>query len=181
MQKYNSPLDFLHASFSSWTYGSITKPKAGVDAVVFQVMWGKGPRVVWVSWGKRWGGGERGRSALGGVSSRLVFQVCSLKKGKNLVQGLVGMLLFYRSWSRSHFMLREFFLFCTFLAFSRWFFFACPESCGGPCTGWGSSLCCWLGWDTARYGDDCASYCLASAGVVLQLKNVMRVSGNPSS
>lgn len=33
-----------------------------------------------------------------------------------------------------------------------------------PRTGWGSSLCCWLGWDTARYGDDCASYCLASAG-----------------
>lgn len=33
-----------------------------------------------------------------------------------------------------------------------------------PHTSWGSSLCCWLGWDTARYGDDCASYCLASAG-----------------
>lgn len=26
-------------------------------------------------------------------------------------------------------------------------------------------MCCWLGCDTARYGDDCASYCLASAGV----------------
>lgn len=37
-----------------------------------------------------------------------------------------------------------------------------------PRTGWGSSLCCWLGWDTARYGDDCASYCLASAGAALQ-------------
>lgn len=34
-----------------------------------------------------------------------------------------------------------------------------------PSTGWGSSLCCWLGCDSARYGDDCASYCLASAGV----------------
>lgn len=36
-----------------------------------------------------------------------------------------------------------------------------------PCTGWGSSLCCWLGCDIARYGDDCASYSLASAGYTL--------------
>lgn len=32
----------------------------------------------------------------------------------------------------------------------------------GP--GWGSSLCCWSGCDIARCGDNCASYCLASAG-----------------
>lgn len=30
--------------------------------------------------------------------------------------------------------------------------------------GWGSSLCCSSGCDTARCGDNCASYCLASAG-----------------
>lgn len=37
---------------------------------------------------------------------------------------------------------------------------------GAGCTrpGWGSSLCCWSGCDIARCGDNCASYCLASAG-----------------
>lgn len=45
-----------------------------------------------------------------------------------------------------------------------------------PRTGWGSSLCCWLGCDTARYGDDCASYCLASAGAALQPRERRRSS-----
>lgn len=32
-------------------------------------------------------------------------------------------------------------------------------------------MCCWLGCDIARYGDDCASYCLASAGDPLQTED----------
>lgn len=35
---------------------------------------------------------------------------------------------------------------------------------GGPDTGWGSSLCCWLGCHITPCGDDCAIYCLAGAG-----------------
>lgn len=34
----------------------------------------------------------------------------------------------------------------------------------GPGTGWGSSLCCWSGCHITPCGDDCAIYCLASAG-----------------
>lgn len=39
-----------------------------------------------------------------------------------------------------------------------------PAGAGCARPGWGSSLCCWSGCDIARCGDNCASYCLASAG-----------------
>lgn len=53
-------------------------------------------------------------------------------------------------------------LICSAVFFFIFIFCRMSQVHHGP--GWGSSLCCWSGCDIARCGDNCASYCLASAG-----------------
>lgn len=117
-------------------------------------MRGKDLFVVCTEHAEEKGGGEKGGVSLLGRGFPLISSLhrrrAKRERGRS-VFGCVGMLLSSAKRGISvplrHFCTVSFFVFVLL-----------------PRTGWGSSLCCWLGWDTARYGDDCASYCLASAG-----------------